>query len=300
MKRSVITVACVLAMVALHGRFAMADDAPAGKAEKAPAAPAVSKADAAAGDEVLHEARAFVSLLRDGADEKAYERMSAEFRKENTAEQFAKDLGELRDRSPLPPSTSLTGDVWLKPKDGGPPRASLRTGLSRATFLVQRGGGIRPAFLTLSLVQEEGKWKVAALGDMRASGKGLGKAAKVDRKDPNVVHVSSSLEGKIVKVEEGSIVLRLEGGRNTGPVTERTLKLDEQTLVGNGIEMEGGRGRPAPGPGATARSIRITPGTLSDVKVDRRATVETSDDGTRAEAVLVMQQSDPAAPSEGL
>jgi hypothetical protein len=313
MKRNLLAVSCMLALVALRGGFAIAEDAPADKAEKAPkaapAAPTVSKEDVAAGNEVVREAKAFLALLRDGADEKAYERMSGEFRKEHTAEEFAKDAGDFRDKSPMPPTTSLRGDVWLKPTDGGPPRASLRTGISTAAILSGAarvaGRGMRPVTLTLGLVREDGKWKVASVHDMRTNDAAIsmGKSPKIDRKDSGHMPVSSSLEGKIVKVEDGSLVLRLEGGRNVGPVTERELKLDEQTAVANAVETEALRGRAAPAlpTGAKApRAMRITQGTLSDVKVDHRATVEPSDDGTRAEAVMVMQESDAKGPSEGL
>src|SRR4051812_7169754 len=112
MKRQLLAVSCVLALVTLRGGFAIAEDAPASKATRAvPPATEVSKEDAAAGDEVVRAARSFLTLLRDGADEKAYERMSAEFRKEHTAEQFAKDAGDFRDKAPLPPSSSVSGEV---------------------------------------------------------------------------------------------------------------------------------------------------------------------------------------------
>ena len=63
---------------------------------------------------------------------------------------------------------------------------------------------------------------------------------------------------------------------------------------------ETGAGGPATPGGKASRVTRMTPGTLADVKADRRASVETSEDGTRADAVIVMQQSDATAPTEGL
>jgi hypothetical protein len=287
---------------------AIADDAPAEKAEKvAPAAPtaptAVSKEDAAAGDEVVREARSFLSLLRDAADEKAYERMSGEFRKEHTAEQFAKDAADFREKLPLPASIGANGDVWLKPKDGGPPRASLRAGMPLGMVFsgAGRGGLSRPPMsaMTLSLVREDGKWKVASLQDVRATRSGaIGKSPKFDRKDPDRIKVSSTLEGKITKFDDGSLVLRLGGGQNDQPASERTLKVDEQTVV---MLATQGPERESRIPGAPpSRSMRYTPSTATEIKAERRATVEPSEDGTRAECVMVMQNAEPGAPAEGL
>jgi hypothetical protein len=306
MNRRTLAVACALAFTVFRGGPSVAEDAPAGKASKAaPPAVVVSKEDAAAGDEMVREARSFLTLVRDGAEDKAYERMSADFRKEHTAEQFAKDLGDFRDKAPLPPSVSVSGEVWLKPKDGGPPRASLRTGMSRGAMFTGGGRGassFRSSFLTLVLVKEDGKWKVASLNDARANSPAvsMGKAPKVDRKDPDRFKVSSTFEGKLVKVEDGSIVLRVEGAKEGDPVSERTFKIDEQTPVANATETEATGGGPAGAEGKARRVTRMTRGTLADVKADRRASVETSEDGTRAEAVIVFQQSEAATPSEGL
>jgi hypothetical protein len=46
--------------------------------------------------------------------------------------------------------------------------------------------------------------------------------------------------------------------------------------------------------------LLVSIGLTLHVKIDRRAAVETSDDRSRAAAVIVMQQTDPAAPSQGL
>jgi hypothetical protein len=84
------------------------------------------------------------------------------------------------------------------------------------------------------------------------------------------------------------------------PAAERTFKIDEQTAVANATETEATGGGPAGTEGKARRVTRMSRGTMADVKADRRASVETSEDGAKAEAVIVFQQCDPAAPSEGL
>jgi hypothetical protein len=313
MKRKLLGISCVLALVALRGGFAIAEDTPAatteGAARAAIAAGAAGtvegKTDPAVSDELSREARSFLTLVRDAADDKAYERMSAEFRKGSTAEKFAKDLNDFREKSPMPPSMAVTGDAWLKPKDGGPPRATLRAQMARgAMFGGVSARGFRPSMLTLSLVQQDGKWKVAALHDMmtRDSGVQIGKALKTDRKDPDRIKVASTLEGTIAKFEDGTLVLRLAGATKDAPASERTLKVDEQTVVMRAVEGEPLQLRaPAPkGAKSMPRSIRYTKGTPEDIKAERRASVELSEDGQRADCVMVVQNSEPGAPPEGL
>lgn len=311
MKRTFLAVSCVLAVVTLGGGPATAEEVAVDKAEKAaPAAttaPAANnaKTDPAASEELAREARSFLTLIRDGADDKAYERMSADFRKEHTAEQFAKDLNDFREKSPMPRSMAVTGDAWLKPKDGGPPRATLRAQMARgAMFGGVAARGFRPTMLTLGLVQEDGKWKVAALHDMmtRDPAVALGKALKTDRKDPDRIKVSSTLDGTITKFEDGTLMLRLADAPKEGPAGERTVKVDEQTVVMRAVEGEPLRLRtPAPaGARPMPRSVRYSRGAVEDIKADRSASVELSEDGKRADCVIVVQNSEPNAPQEGL
>jgi hypothetical protein len=302
----VVLAVATIALLSWANGFAFADDPSSKAADAAPAeraAPAPDAKDDDAAEQAVRDARAFLTLVRDGADEKAYEKMCAAYRMEHTAEELAKDLAGLRDKASLPKLMSVSGDVWLKPKDGSP-RATLRAIPSPGGMMgaLPRGRSMRPAMLNLSLVQEDGKWKVAGLHDLmeRDPAVAIGGAAprRTGPREPASLRVSSTLQGKLAKVEDGSIVVRMEG-KGAAPATGRTLKLDGETVVLLGTEFEGDGPRgPVAGAGRATRTTRITRGAMSDVKVDRRVTVETSDDGTRAESVTVMQEA--ATPSEGL
>jgi hypothetical protein len=308
MKASLIAFTCVAAWTflptAFHSARADDDDAPAGKSVAATTAPA---GDAATGDEVIRSAKSFLGLLRDANDDaKAYECMGEEFRKEHTADEFKQAVESLRAGTTLPNVFSVSGDVAMKPKDGGPPRATLRATQSMGSRFAGVPGRVgRMTMLTVSLVQENGKWKVAALHDnvQRDSAINIGKAPRIERRATGTFRVSSAAEGKLVKVGDDSIVLSTDGASGA-PATQRTLKIDDQTAVTLAVEIEGGgRGRavaPATPGNVPSRSLRISRGARSDIKADRHATVELSDDLTRAESVMVIQEADPNAPSEGL
>jgi hypothetical protein len=69
--------------------------------------------------------------------------------------------------------------------------------------------------------------------------------------------------------------------------------------IGTEVDLPAPRGRATPGT-VPARVTRLTRGSRADIKADRRASVEMSDDLTRAESVMVIQGPDPNAPPEGL
>jgi hypothetical protein len=308
MNPGLIAFTCVatFTVVSATARLAQADDAPAAKSVPATTAPVVSKQDVAAGDEVIRSTKSFLNLLRDSNDDaKAYEWMSAEFRKEHTADEFKQALESMRSGTTIPKVFSVSGDLTMKPADGGSPRATLRAMQSRGSLLTERVTRFAPSVrLTVSLVQEGGKWKVAALhgNAARDASFEIGKAPRVERRATGTLSVSSSVEGKLAKVNDDSIVLSIEG-QNGAPATERTLKVDDQTAVTLAVEMDAGglRGRPAPAtPRQAIKSVSISRGSRSDIKADRHATVEMSDDLTRAESIMVIQGSDPNAPPEGL
>jgi hypothetical protein len=281
------------ALLACGVTLASCPSRPADAASKAEPAAAAAATTALAGEELpkqaVREARAFLGLVRDAADGKAYERMSDEFRKQHTAEQFSKDAANFRENLPLPASIGVNGEVWLNPKDGGPARASLRAGMPLG-LLFSGGGGrdlSRPPMsaVTLSLVREDGKWHVASLQDVRATGaRAIGKSPKFDRKDSGRVRVSSTLEGKVVKFEDGSLTLRVEAGAGGAPPAEFKLKVDDQTVAG------------AP----PSRSTSYSRSSASEIKADHRASVEPSEDGSHADCVMMMQDPEPGAAPEGL
>src|SRR4051794_15805501 len=109
MKPTLTVVSCMFALLALHAGFLRANDAPASKSVPATTAPAVN---AAVGDEVIPSCKSFLGLLRDSNDDaKAYACMSADFRKEHTADEFKQALDAMRSGSTLPNVFSVSGEL---------------------------------------------------------------------------------------------------------------------------------------------------------------------------------------------
>jgi hypothetical protein len=243
-------------------------------------------------------ARALLRRLAESKDREVYDEFMAEaYRKAYSFDDFAVQAAAVRKLQRLADAIpSVEGWVLLKPKDGEPRAASLTAG-SREAVIQASPKASDPLLaaavqspttenvLCLRLVESDGRWRVTEFRQL-SWGKELYDYHEPIQKMPKVVEggkrrVISHLNGKIVKLDEDSFVLKpgekedkwfAEPDR-----TERTIKVDEKTIVWKtNMKSDGGH--------------EFETGTRADLKVGSEVSVNAADDAHHTDAIEVIRR----------